>query len=254
MLFSCILMYNNNFGDNMFNKHEEINIYCDESCHLEYDGQRAMVFGSIRYPKQKVQELSKYIRELKKKHFIYPFAETKWKTVSKSKEDFYLELLDLFLNTDDLKFRAVVFQNKDLHKLEHNIHNQTYEDWYYKMFYVTLEKIIDKDNFYNIYLDRKNINSSQKIHTLENYLSKRAKILKIQEVLSHQSELIQITDFLTGIISYANRDAIKLPDANKTKVKLVETLKSKTNLSLITSTPLSADKVNIFIWEPNYYE
>ena len=122
------------------------------------------------------------------------------------------------------------------------------------MFYVTLEKIIDKANYYNIYLDRKNVNSSQKVHTLENYLSKRAKILKIQEVLSHQSELIQITDFLTGIISYANRDAIKLPEANKTKVKLVEALKSKTSLSLITSTPLFANKVNIFMWEPNYYE
>lgn len=247
-------MYKDNLGEKMFNEKEEINIYCDESCHLEFDGQRAMVFGCVRYPKDNVQELSKKIRELKKKHFIYPFAEIKWKTVSKSKENFYLELLDLFLNTSELKFRAVVFQNKDLHKLEHNLHNQTYEDWYYKMFYVTIEKIIDKETLYNIYLDRKNKNSSQKIHTLEDYLSKRAKILKIQEVLSHQSELIQITDFLTGIVSYANRDAIKSPEANKTKVKLVETLKEKASLSLITSTPLSADKVNIFMWEPNYYE
>ena len=240
----------------MFNtKKDEINIYCDESCYLENDGQRAMVFGCVRYPKSKVQELSKQIRDLKRKHFIYPFAETKWKTVSFSKENFYLDLLDLFLSTDDLKFRAVVFQNKDLHKLEHNkFHNQTYEDWYYKMFYVTLGNIVEKGNLYNIYLDRKNANSSQKIHTLESHLAKKAKINKIQNVLSHQSELIQLTDFLTGIVSYANRDAIKFPEANKTKVKLVETLKSKTNLSLILSTPLNADKVNIFMWEPNFYE
>ena len=232
-----------------------INVYCDESCHLENDGQRAMVFGCVRYPKLKVQELSKQIRELKRKHFIYPFAETKWKTVSYSKEKFYLDLLDLFLSTEDLKFRAVVFQNKDLHKLEHNkFQNQTYEDWYYKMFYVTLGNIVEKGNLYNIYLDRKNANSSQKIHTLESHLAKKAKINKIQNVLSHQSELIQLTDFLTGIVSYANRDAIKLPEANKTKVKLVETLKSKANLSLILSTPLNADKVNIFMWEPNFYE
>lgn len=214
-----------------------------------------MVFGCVRYPKENVQALSKRIRELKKKHFIYPFAEIKWKTVSKSKEKFYLDLLELFLNTEDLKFRAVVFQNKDLHKLEHNkFQNQTYEDWYYKMFYVTLGNIIDKGHSYNIYLDRKNENSSQKVHTLEKHLAKKAKILKIQNVLSYQSELIQITDFLTGIVSYANRDAIKLPKANTTKVKLVEILKSRTSLSLILSTPLSADKVNIFMWEPNYYE
>ncbi|MCM1009704.1 MAG: DUF3800 domain-containing protein [Fusobacterium sp.] len=237
----------------MFKKREEINIYCDESCHLENDGQRAMVFGSIRYPKEKVAYLSVKLRELKKKHHIYPFAETKWTTVSKSKEGFYLELLELFLKTEALKFRAVVFQNKDLHKLEHNkFDNQTYEDWYYKMFYVTLGNIIDKDNLYNIYLDRKNANSSNKIHNLEIHLAKRAKINKIQNILSHQSELIQLTDFLTGIVSYANRDAIKLPNANQTKVKLVETLKSETKLSLISTTRLSADKINIFIWEPNF--
>ena len=66
--------------------------------------------------------------------------------------------------------------------------------------------------------------------------------------------MIQLTDFITGIISYANRDAIKLPTANQTKVKLVELFRAKTNLSLISATPLSADKINLFTWEPDYYE
>lgn len=238
----------------MFNSKKEINIYCDESCHLENDHQRAMVFGCIRCPKDKVQELSKELRALKQKHYIYKFAETKWKTVSKSKEAYYLELLDFFLNNSNIKFRAVVFQNKDLHKLDHDkFPNQTYQNWYYKMFYLTLNKVLDAHYKYNIYMDKQNANSSQ-IVNLEKHLSMRNSILKVQNVLSHESELIQLTDFLTGIVSYANRDAIKLPEANKTKIKLVETLKQKTELSLILPTPLKADKINIFMWEPDYYE
>jgi len=233
----------------------EINIYCDESCHLENDRQRAMVFGCIRCTKARVKDISKDLRNLKRKHKIYPFAETKWKTVSRSKEQFYIDLLNLFLDNDNLRFRAVIFQNKDLHKLEHNkFQDQTYEDWYYKMFYLTLDTILFDSNSYNIYLDKKNPNSSEKINKLREYLSKKYIINRIQNVLSHESELIQLTDFLTGILSYANRDFIKKPDANKTKVKLVEMLKDKTGLSLISKTKYDAKKMNLLIWEPSYYE
>lgn len=232
-----------------------INVYCDESCHLEHDRQRAMVFGCIRYPQEKVRELSEQIRKLKQKHFIYKFAEIKWTKVSKSKEDFFFDLLNLFLDTEELKFRAVVFKNKDLHKLEHSrFPNQTYQKWYFKMFYLTLNKVIESKYKYCIYLDKQTADNRPEMIELEKHLSNKGKILKIQNVLSHESEMIQLTDFITGIISYANRDAIKLPTANQTKVKLVEIFRAKTNLSLISATPLSADKINLFTWEPDYYE
>ena len=61
---------------------------------------------------------------------------------------------------------------------------------------------------YNIYFDRKNPNSSKKLNTLKIHLNKKHHIGNIQNVLSHESALIQLTDFLAGIISYANRDYI----------------------------------------------
>ena len=72
-------------------KDNVINVYCDESCHLEHDHQRAMVFGCVRCPQEKVRELSEQIRKLKQKHFIYKFAEIKWTKVSKSKEEFFFD-------------------------------------------------------------------------------------------------------------------------------------------------------------------
>jgi len=37
---------------------EVFNIYCDESCHLQHDGQKAMVLGAIWCPLDKAREIS----------------------------------------------------------------------------------------------------------------------------------------------------------------------------------------------------
>ena len=46
---------------------ELINIYCDESCHLENDGETAMVLGAVFCPVNKKKEIFERLFELKKK-------------------------------------------------------------------------------------------------------------------------------------------------------------------------------------------
>ena len=46
----------------------EYNVYCDESCHLENDGQKAMVLGAVWCPKDKRLEIAQRIREIKQRH------------------------------------------------------------------------------------------------------------------------------------------------------------------------------------------
>jgi hypothetical protein len=77
---------------------EEINIYCDESCHLEHDSSNAMVIGAISCDKDIASEINKRIKSIKQKHHVYKYAEIKWVKVSKSKIEMYKELIDLFLN------------------------------------------------------------------------------------------------------------------------------------------------------------
>ncbi|MBU4011704.1 MAG: DUF3800 domain-containing protein [Proteobacteria bacterium] len=43
------------------------NIYCDESCHLENDGQTAMVLCAVWCPLDKTREIAVRLREIKKK-------------------------------------------------------------------------------------------------------------------------------------------------------------------------------------------
>lgn len=45
----------------------EINIYCDESCHLEHDHIEVMVIGALSCPKHETQKVFKRIREIKMK-------------------------------------------------------------------------------------------------------------------------------------------------------------------------------------------
>ena len=35
----------------------KINVYCDETCHLEHDGHKAMALGAIWCPKDKIKEI-----------------------------------------------------------------------------------------------------------------------------------------------------------------------------------------------------
>ena len=72
------------------------NVYCDESCHLEHDNQKAMVLGGIWCPTDKVKEISVRIREIKKRHHLKSDFEVKWTKVSPAKQQFYLDIAGLF--------------------------------------------------------------------------------------------------------------------------------------------------------------
>lgn len=47
---------------------EIFNLYCDESCHLEHDHQKAMVLGAIWCPLDKSREIAVRLREINQKH------------------------------------------------------------------------------------------------------------------------------------------------------------------------------------------
>lgn len=228
---------------------KEINVYLDESSHLKYDKQRAMVLGFVSCDKDKVAELSKKIREIKIKHKVPKFAEIKWHKVSRSKEAFYIELLEFFLREKDLNYRSVIFANKDLYSLNHNKYRQTYDEWTYAMCFWALN-IINKEDIYNIYLDKRQTYSTDKLNKLRTRLSQGYNIKILQNILSHQSELMQLTDFLNGIIGYYNKGLCDRPDASETKKNLVQIMSRKSKVKLNATSKLTDKKINLFFWEP----
>lgn len=75
---------------------EVFNIYCDESCHLENDHQKAMVLGAVWCPLDKRREIAVRFREIKHKYGMPPLFEVKWTKISPAKREFYLDLIDYF--------------------------------------------------------------------------------------------------------------------------------------------------------------
>lgn len=225
------------------------NIYCDESCHLENDNQKAMVIGSIRAPRTQVRAIANDIKNIKEAHGLSKYAEIKWTKVSPSKINFYTDLINYFFKNPYLNFRAIVIKDKD--KLEHKLFDQTHDDWYYKMYYLMLRRIINNNNNH-IYIDLKDTNGAEKVDRLRNYLCNslhdfnRQKISKMQLIRSEESQLLQLTDLLIGAISYDNRDLW----GSETKLKIVQQITDITGFDLKEKTYYTEQKFNLFTWEP----
>jgi hypothetical protein len=228
---------------------DTLNIYCDESCHLLNDGHEVMTLGALWCPLERRREISVRLREIKAKHGIPVSTEVKWVKISPAKVAFYHDWLDYFFDDDDLHFRAVVIPHKSA--LRHDDFCQTHDEWYYKMLFTLVSPILKPENRHRIYLDHKDTHSAAKAAKLHEVLCAsaydfdRSIIERVQPVVSHESELLQLCDLLIGTVGYANRGL----SGSAAKVRLVARMKARSGLSLTRSSLLNATKVNLFRWE-----
>lgn len=228
----------------------EINIYCDESCHLEHDESNVMVLGAVCCPKKYRFSIYNQIRQIKRKYNLSDKTfEIKWTKVSSTKLDFYLELVDYFINNDLLSFRGLIVPDKTL--VNNEAFNQDWDTFYYKMYYQLLKNLINPQCSYNIFVDIKDTNGSQKrqrlyeiLNTISSELgySKNLVVKNLQAVRSEEIEILQLTDFIMGAVCYENR-GLKSSEA---KLKIIERLKELTGYPLTNSTFPSESKFNLF--------
>ena len=112
-----------------------------------------MVLGGIWCPYDKRKKIAREIRAIKVQHNLNPKYEIKWNKISKSKLDFFLELVDYFFNNPDLHFRVLVIPDKS--QLKHEDFGQTHDEFYYKCYFNLLKTLFQPGNHYNIYIDIK---------------------------------------------------------------------------------------------------
>ncbi|MBC8418169.1 MAG: DUF3800 domain-containing protein [Desulfobacteraceae bacterium] len=226
------------------------NVYCDESCHMENDHQKAMVLGAVWCPLEKTREISRHIRETKLRHGLKPGFEIKWTKVSPGKIAFYEDLISYFFAEEDLHFRALIVPDKS--KLRHaDFPNQDHDVWYYKMYFDMLKVILTPRSRYRVYLDIKDTHGGAKVAKLHDVLCNnmydfsREIIERIQLLESKQVELLQLADLLIGSVSHANR----IHGGSKAKGDLVALMRQESGYSLTKTTLLREEKVNIFSWQ-----
>ena len=238
-----------------------INIYCDESCHLQNDKEPVMVIGAVYCPIEKKEEIFERLYSFKLKHNLIPknkkndnenrtYYELKWNKVSKSKIEYYKDVINYFFDDDDLQFRVLVVSNKSA--IDYEKFSHTHDTFYYKMYFGMLKAILNPENSHHIYIDIKDTRSKEKVHKLEQVLRNdkydysKEIIKKVQQVRSHEVEILQLTDLLVGATAYVNRGLAN----SKAKNELINLIKHRSKYSLTKSTLLKERKFNVFIWEP----
>ncbi len=207
-----------------------------------------MVLGALWCPTEKTREINDGIRAIKHKHKLSPDFEIKWTKVSKSKVNFYLDLIEYFFENPLMHFRGVVVADKT--HLDHQKFKQDHDTWYYKMYFLLLNRILQKENCYHIYLDIKDTCGSKKREKLHgalcnvNYDFDQKIIDRVQVIRSDEVGLMQLADLLIGVLSYVNRGL----KSNEGKTILVERVRKRSGYTLTRQTLISEPKFNILVW------
>lgn len=227
-----------------------IHIYCDESCHLEKDHQHAMVLGAISCSAQHRQRVGRDIKKIKATHGIPASREIKWTQVSPSNFEFYRSLIDMFFDEPCVGFRAVVVPDKQA--LNHEQFENSHDDFYYRMWWQLLRRLIDDQHLFRIFVDIKDTHSATKLRKLHEVLCNtyydfdQQRIQSVEAVRSHEVPLVQLADVLTGALSHRFRDL----EGSEAKQKLIAHVRQRSGLTLERSTPPSTRKFNLFVWRP----
>ncbi|MBN1513881.1 MAG: DUF3800 domain-containing protein [Phycisphaerae bacterium] len=234
---------------------QTFNVYCDESCHLEHDRQNAMALGAVWAPLERVRDLCAAFRQIQVDHGLPRQFEVKWTKVSPAGAEFYLAWVRRFFDESDLHFRALIIPDKT--KLDHTAFPcQDHNKWYYKMYFDMLKVILSPKARYRIYIDIKDTRGAAKVRKLHEVLCNnqydfsRQIIERVQQVRSHEVELLQLADLLIGAVSYVNRGL----SGNRAKERLIEAIKHRSGYSLTGTTLLKEDKFNLFRWRAQEVE
>lgn len=185
-------------------------IYCDESCHLQNGRDRdyIMVIGGVTCPDELKKQISDQLRNIKSRYGIYKQTEIKWNKVSPAKLDYYKALVDFFFECKNLSFRAIIIDKRELNLPSFHL---TYDDFYYRAYFLMLSRIFTPGNQYAIYIDIKDTRSQRKVEKLHKVLCNsrydfnRQMIYRVQQIRSREVEIMGLTDLLIGAISYLHR-------------------------------------------------
>lgn len=228
-------------------------IYCDESCPLEHEP--ITLFGAIGCSYENKEKIVKDLRDLKNKYFSNSKYETKWVKVSKSKIDYYKDLIDYFCNNYDIRIRVLVVKDKeDLNNDKYN--DGDYQEWYYKMYYYLLEKFTDSNYDYYMLYDQKDKYTTYKMNKVKDIIKNKKSFndsehfnFKIKQINSKESELMQLLDVIMGAVGYKNRGYLN-EEKGETKKEIVKYIEEKFSRSISETTSPFESKFNIFIWTP----
>ena len=225
----------------------DFEVYCDESypelLTSSVTTPKYTLIGSLWLLAELREDIKKKIIRLREEYGVW--GELKWRKISSSKLQFYLELIDLFFSYGhDLRFRCIQIEKSSVNM--EMIQNDA-ELGFYKFYYQVIHHWILDFNKYFIFCDRKSNKVNGRLSVMHACLTNanRTSVIKqVQHLPSKESVLLQFCDVLLGAASARLNNAVA---PNSAKEKIILRLESRLNLSgTIAPTSAAEKKFNVF--------
>ena len=218
-------------------------IYCDESCWealYDKDSHRFAAIGGIWIPAEKRQEIKTHITNLKTKYSLY--GEMKWNHISPKSVEMYKELVNMFFDDDQIRFRAICIKAAEVNHERFNAGNG--ELGFYKFYFQLIHHWMLMGNSYQVFVDYKTNGYQHRVQELGAILNNTstAQLTQIQALPSEESVLIQLADVMTGAVASAF-NSFKLQSAAKQSIR--ELIEKRLGHG-IQGTPAVEAKFNVF--------
>ncbi len=224
-------------------------IYCDESRQdlltaKKWNPDQYFLIGSLWLRSDYRQTVKGKILELKTRFSVH--GEIKWQKISPAQLSFYTALSNLFVDLGpNLSFRCIAI---DASKVDFTrYHDDDKELGFYKFYYFLINKWLEGGNEYTIFCDRKTNRDPDRLRSLRSFLDKshhKASVMAIHEIVSRESLLIQVADFLLGAAGARLNESI-IPGGAKDAI--VKNIENKLGRRELTHTLQTERKFNIFV-------
>jgi hypothetical protein len=218
-------------------------VYCDESCIealFDKSSHDYTVIGGIWIPTESRSDIKRKLNAIRTRYG--KLGELKWNKVSPATKDMYKEIIDLFFNTYNIRFRAITIKTE---LVDNNAFNSgSGELGFYKFYFQLIQKWLIEGNSYRIFLDYKVNAQRSRVQDLCRILrySTTATVEFTQSLPSEQSVLIQLADVLTGVVSSAFNNS---NDTKESKREVREHVERYLGHGIKATLP-SEQKFNVF--------
>jgi len=230
-----------------------MHVYCDESSQSK---DRYMVIGGIWIPALNVQSFDEDIAKFRNDYNMK--NELKWGKISKGKLNEYKIFIDIifdYINKLYLLYRCVIV---DMWQYDNKKYNKgDYELGFYKIYYQLLFQYYLKAYKYLIYPDDRQNSYKHRLEALKIILNRGIRkkyginfdpIRNIEPRKSHEVNLIQAVDVLTGAIAYKWNKKDHEKCASPAKIEIANYIALKANMPSLAYSHSKNSSPAFHIW------